>query len=98
LQKVLAISDILFIAQNEHSALKSQVFGLVTLHSLCDHILDDLMETSGSTDDKFMAIMRTIYGIDAKTKSIREARLDLLSLSARMTGNKANVIEGIANL
>lgn len=44
-----------------------------------------------------MIITRTIYGIDAKTKSVREAKLGLLSLSARMTGNKAGVVEGIAN-
>lgn len=104
LQEILALSDILFLAPNEHSTLKSQVFGLATLHSLCNHILSDLMETTESTennqltDDEFMIITRTIYGIDAKTKSVREAKLDLLSLSARMTGNKAGVVEGIANL
>ncbi|KAG0165997.1 hypothetical protein DFQ28_007976 [Apophysomyces sp. BC1034] len=65
LQEVLALSDILFLARNEHSALKTQVFGLATLNSLCDHVL---------------------------------AKLDLLSLSTRMTGNKANVVEGIAKL
>ncbi|KAG2228683.1 hypothetical protein INT48_005376 [Thamnidium elegans] len=104
LQEILALSDILFLAPNEHSTLKPQVFGLATLHSLCDYILSDLMETTDSTennrltDDEFMIITRTIYAIDAKTKSIREAKLDLLSLSARMTGNKAGVVEGIANL
>ncbi|KAG1533259.1 hypothetical protein G6F51_012711 [Rhizopus arrhizus] len=104
LQEILALSDILFLAPNEHNTLKSQVFGLATLHSLCDHVLSDLMKTTDSTednqltDDEFMTITRTIYGVDAKTKSIREAKLDLLSLSARMTGNKAGVVEGIANL
>ncbi|CEG76373.1 hypothetical protein RMATCC62417_11275 [Rhizopus microsporus] len=34
LQEILALSDILFLAPNEHSTLKSQVFGLTTLHSL----------------------------------------------------------------
>lgn len=49
-------------------------------------------------------LTRTINGIDAKIKSIREIKLDLLLLSAPsseifwpgMTGNKANVVEGIA--
>lgn len=104
LQEILALSDILFLAPNQHSTVKSQVFGLATLHSLCDHVLSYLMETTDSTennrltDDEFMIITRTMYGIDAKTKSIREAKLDLLSLSAGMTGNKAGVVEGIANL
>ncbi|CAO3670241.1 unnamed protein product [Rhizopus stolonifer] len=89
---------------NEHSTLKSQVFGLAILHTLCVHVFSDLMETTDSTednqltDDEFMAITRIIYGIDAKTKSTREVKLDLLSPSARMTGNKACVVEGIANL
>lgn len=74
------------------------MLGLATLHSLCDHILDGLMETTGSTDDEFITITRTINGIDAKTKSIRKAKLDFLLLSARMTDNKVNAVEKIANL
>jgi hypothetical protein len=58
----------------------------------------DSTEDNQLTDDEFMTITRTIYEVAAKTKSIREAKLDLLSLSARMTGNKAGVVEGIANL
>lgn len=50
LQEILALSDILFLAPNKHSTLKSQVFGLATLHSLCDHIISDLMETTDSTE------------------------------------------------
>ncbi|KAI8334943.1 hypothetical protein BC941DRAFT_356068 [Chlamydoabsidia padenii] len=85
------------------NASTSQIFGLATLHYICDHVLRDLMETTDPTenhltDDEFMTITRTIYDVDAKTKSIREAKLDLLTLSARMTGNKASVVEGIANL
>ncbi|ORE07518.1 hypothetical protein BCV72DRAFT_290231 [Rhizopus microsporus var. microsporus] len=101
---ILALSSILFLVPNEHSALKSRVFGLPSLHSLCDHVFHDLMETNDSTndnqltDDEFITITRTINGIDAKTKSIREAKLVLLSFSVRMTGNKANVVEGITNL
>ncbi|CAO3593234.1 unnamed protein product [Absidia cylindrospora] len=65
-----------------------------------DYILGDLMEMTHSTDDgqltddEFMAIMRTTNEVDTNTKSIREGKLDLLSLS----GNKSNVIEGIVNL
>lgn len=92
LQEILALSDIPFLAPNEHSTLKSQFFGLETLHSLCNHILGDLMEATDytennrPTDDEFMTIARTIYEIDVKTKSVRGAKLDLLSLSARLTG------------
>ncbi|KAI9495308.1 hypothetical protein BDB00DRAFT_743118, partial [Zychaea mexicana] len=50
------------------------------------------------TDEEFMTIMRTIIGMDAKTKSTREAKLDLLSLSAHITRNKASNVEGITNL
>lgn len=56
------------------------------------------METTGSTDDEFITITRTINGIDAKTKSIRKAKLDFLLFSARMTDNKVNAVERIANL
>ncbi|KAG1057098.1 hypothetical protein G6F43_001039 [Rhizopus delemar] len=51
------------------------------------------METTGSTDDEFITITRTINGIDAKTKSIRKAKLDFLLLSARMTDNKIGEVE-----
>ena len=77
------IKPVLFLAPSKHSILKSQVFGLPTLHSPCNHILSDLMERTDFTennrltDDEFMIITRAIYGIDNKTKSVREAKLDI---------------------
>ncbi|KAL0084103.1 hypothetical protein F4703DRAFT_1929539 [Phycomyces blakesleeanus] len=40
-----------------------------------------------------MIITRTIYGIDAKTKSIREVKTALLSLFARMAGKQSREVE-----
>ncbi|CAO3650123.1 unnamed protein product [Mucor hiemalis] len=58
----------------------------------------DSTENNRLTNDEFMTITRTIYGIDVKTKSTREAKLNLLPLSARMAGNKAGIVEAIGNL
>ena len=103
LQEVLDTGDILFLAQNEHSKLKSAAFGLDTLENLCNYNINNVMETmdmedSGLTNDEFITITRTINSIDIMSKSIREAKRDLLTLAVCMNGSKSNVVEGITNL
>ncbi|KAL4209813.1 hypothetical protein AB4K20DRAFT_1969210 [Rhizopus microsporus] len=102
LQEVLAAADILFLAPDDHSRHMIDVFGLSSLSAICDHILADLMPADAVDcklkDDEFMEVIHIINALDDKTKSIREAKRDLLMLSSSMNGTKANVMEGIANL
>lgn len=102
MQEVPSLSDILFLAPNNHSSLKSRIFGLDTLHSLCSHMADHWMnvDTGDNTlsDSEYVAIAKLICAIDAKTISILDAKRDLLTIAASILGSKANVVEGIANL
>ncbi|KAG1457085.1 hypothetical protein G6F57_014965 [Rhizopus arrhizus] len=102
MQEVPSLSDILFLAPNNHSSLKSRIFGLDTLHSLCSHMADHWMnvDTGDNTlsDSEYVAIAKLICAIDAKTISILDAKRDLLTIAASIQGSKANVVEGIANL
>lgn len=102
MQEVLSLSDILFLAPNNHSSLKARVFGLDTLHLLCSHMVNHWMnvDTGDNTlsNNEYMAIVRSIYVTDAKTISIRDAKRDHLTIAPSMQGSKANVVEGIANL
>ncbi|KAI9271708.1 hypothetical protein BDA99DRAFT_433479 [Phascolomyces articulosus] len=50
-------------------------------------------------DDEFIKVTRIINEVAEKTKTIRTAKLELLTLAASMEGgNKASVVEGVANL
>ncbi|KAI7889048.1 uncharacterized protein EV154DRAFT_483462 [Mucor mucedo] len=62
-----------------------------------------ILDTQGSeelfNDDEFIKVTRIINEVAEKTKIIRTAKLELLPLAASMEGgNKASVVEGVANL
>jgi hypothetical protein len=65
---------------------------------MADHWMN--VDTGDNTlsDSEYVAIVKLICAIDAKTISIRDAKRDLLTITASMQGSKANVVEGITNL
>lgn len=62
-------------------------------------ILDTQENEELFNDDEFINVTRIIIEVVEKTKTSRMAKLELLTLAASMEGgNKASVVEGVANL
>ncbi|RCH81573.1 hypothetical protein CU098_002751 [Rhizopus stolonifer] len=79
----MAAANVLFLAPDDHK-LK---------------ILDTQENEELFNDDEFINVTRIIIEVVEKTKTSRMAKLELLTLAASMEGgNKASVVEGVANL
>ncbi|KAL0087505.1 hypothetical protein J3Q64DRAFT_1638767 [Phycomyces blakesleeanus] len=62
-------------------------------------ILDTQENKELFNDDEFIKVTRIINEVAEKTKTIRTAKLELLTLAASMEGgNKGSVVKGVANL
>lgn len=58
-----------------------------------------ILDTQENKDDEFIMVTRITNEVTEKTKTIRTAKLELFTLAASMEGgNKASVVEGVANL
>lgn len=84
---------------------KKKIFQLSNLDLMCTEMLQELkiLDTQENeelfNDDEFIKVTRIINEVAEKTKTIRTAKLELLTLAASMEGgNKASVVEGVANL
>ncbi|KAG0931226.1 hypothetical protein G6F32_011743 [Rhizopus arrhizus] len=87
LQEIMATANILFLAPDDHKMLQEL------------KILDTQENEELFNDDEFIKVTRIINEVAEKTKTIRTAKLELLTLAASMEGgNKASVVEGVANL
>ncbi|KAG2214883.1 hypothetical protein INT45_009576 [Circinella minor] len=105
LQEIMATADILFLAPDGHSDCKKKVFQLSNLDLICTEMLQELkiLNTQEDeelfSDEEFIKVTRIINEVTEKRKTIRTAKLELLTLAASMEiGNKASVVEGVANL
>ncbi|CAO3698168.1 unnamed protein product [Rhizopus stolonifer] len=101
----MATANILFLAPDDHSDCKKKIFQLSNLDLMCTEILQELkiLDTQENeelfNDDEFIKVTRIINEVAEKTKTIRTAKLELVTLAASMEGgNKASVVEGVANL
>lgn len=100
LQEILALSNILFLAPNQHSDLKEQVFGFQFVDSLCHATINrfmDNLEVDFSTQEvsDLAAIMVDVL---TRKKLTIDAQLDLLLTAKTVDPAKAAVVRGIANL
>ncbi|CAO3629898.1 unnamed protein product [Mucor hiemalis] len=101
----MATANILFLAPDDHSDCKKKSFQLSNLDLMCTEMLQELkiLDTQENeeafNDDEFIKVTRIINEVAEKAKTIRTAKLELLTLAASMeSGNKASVVEGVANL
>lgn len=100
LQEILALSNILFLAPNQHSDLKVQVFGFQFVDSLCyatiNRFMDNLeVDFSMQEVSDLAAIMDDVL---TRKKLAIDAQLDLLFTAKTMDPAKVAVAYGIANL
>ena len=105
LQEIMATANILFLAPDDHSDCKKKIFQLSNLDLMCTEMLQELnmLDTQENeelfNDDEFIMVTRIINEVAEKTKTIRTAKLELLTLAASMEGgHKGSVVEGVANL
>ncbi|KAL0080223.1 hypothetical protein F4703DRAFT_1796558 [Phycomyces blakesleeanus] len=105
LQEIMAMANILFLAPDDHSDCKKKIFQLSNLDLMCTEMLQELkiLDTQENkelfNDDEFIKVTRIINEVAEKTKTIRMAKLELLTLAASMEGgNKGSVVKGVANL
>ncbi|KAI7855098.1 hypothetical protein BDC45DRAFT_568445 [Circinella umbellata] len=97
LQEIMATANILFLASNDHSVCKKKS-QLSNFDLMCTEILQELkiLDTQENkelfNDDEFIKVTRIINNVAEKTKTIRTAKLELLTLAASMEGcNKASL-------
>ncbi|KAG1117398.1 hypothetical protein G6F42_013449 [Rhizopus arrhizus] len=97
--EILALSNILFLAPNQHSDLKVQVFGCQVVDSLCHATINrfmDNLEVDFSTQ-KVSNLAAIVDDIQTRKKLTIDAQLDLLLTAKTMGPAKAAVVRGIAN-
>ncbi|KAL9541267.1 hypothetical protein MBANPS3_009224 [Mucor bainieri] len=96
------MAGILFLAPQQHSNLKLQLFGEALLEDLTHQQIDILRARVPSCDDfnndELLQLLNVVSEIDAGKMTTKAARLKLLTLAASKTDYKANVIEGIADM
>ncbi|KAI9499032.1 hypothetical protein BDB00DRAFT_881084 [Zychaea mexicana] len=92
LQELLALSNILFLAPNQHSDLKVQVFGEL-IDSLCHDAVDRLMDNLDVdfTMQEVSDIAAIVDGVPAGKKLAVDAQMDLLIKARTMDPVKAAV-------
>ncbi|KAG1040010.1 hypothetical protein G6F43_012382 [Rhizopus delemar] len=100
LQEILVLSNILFLAPNQHSDLKVQVFGFQFVDSLCyatiNRFMDNLeVDFSMQEVSDLAAIMDDVL---TRKKLTIDVQLDLLLTAKTMDPAKVAVVRGIANL
>lgn len=103
IQEVLAFTDVLLLAKDQHSQTKISVFGEELLENVSDHQVQVLLNKVPAkcpdfTKDDFMAIVDIVSAVDERNMSPKLAKLQLLTLAAGMSPFKSNVVEGIADL
>lgn len=103
IQEILALSDVLFLANEQHSECKMAVFGEQLLKDLIKHQTQALFNivppnAQNFTNDDFMAMVDVVSAIDEETMTPKAAKLHLLTLATSMGPFKSNVVEGIADL
>ncbi|KAG0190283.1 hypothetical protein DFQ28_002265, partial [Apophysomyces sp. BC1034] len=100
LQEVLALSNILFLAPNQHSELKVKVFGCQVIDSLCHatitRFMDNLEADFSTQEISDLAVI--VDDIQTGKKLTIDAQVDLLVMAKTMGPTKAAVVRGIANL
>ena len=100
LQEILVLSNVLFLAPNQHSYLKVQVFGCQIVNSLCQATIDrfmDNLEADFSTQE-VSDLAAIVDDIQTRKKLTIDAQLNLLLKAKTMGRIKAAVVRGIANL
>ncbi|KAG1502123.1 hypothetical protein G6F53_010929 [Rhizopus delemar] len=103
LQEILALSNVLFLAPNQHNDLKVQVFGFQFVDSLCHATINrfmDNLEVDFSTQEvsDLAAIMDDVL---TRKKLTIDAQLDLLLTAKTVDPVKAAVAnknEGVSNI
>ncbi|ORY91910.1 hypothetical protein BCR43DRAFT_74634 [Syncephalastrum racemosum] len=76
------------------------VFRHPKLSAVCDRVLLDFMHADAVSckfnNDELIQVISIVDALENKTKSIREAKRDLLTLSSDMSGAKTDVTEDLA--
>lgn len=103
IQEILALSGVLFLANEQHSECKVAVFGEQVLKNLLKCQTQTLLskvpnDTPSFTNDDFMEMVNVVSAIDEEGMSPKSAKLRLLTLATSMDQFKSNVVEGIADL
>ncbi|KAG0825006.1 hypothetical protein G6F18_010609 [Rhizopus arrhizus] len=102
-QELLALGDVLFLAKNQHSNIKTSFFSEELLDKLLDNqnqvLLNKILDTYPDfTTEDYMAVLKVLTSIDQNIITPKQAKLELLTLAAGMDSLKGNVIEGIGDL
>lgn len=103
IQEILALSGVLFLANEQHSECKVTVFGEQVLKNLLKCQIQTLLskvphDTPNFTNDDFMEMVNVVSAVDEEGMSPKSAKLRLLTLATSMDQFKSNVVEGIADL
>lgn len=103
IQEILALSNVFFLANEQHSECKMTVFREQLLKNLLKHQTQALLsnvprDAPNFTNDDFMAMVNIVSAIDEENMSLIDAKLHLLTLATSMGRFKSNVVEGIADL
>ncbi|KAG1153110.1 hypothetical protein G6F37_010652 [Rhizopus arrhizus] len=103
IQEILALSGVLFLANEQHSECKVTVFGEQVLKNLLKCQIQTLLskvphDTPNFTNNDFMEMVNVVSAVDEEGMSPKSARLRLLTLATSMNQFKSNVVEGIADL
>lgn len=102
-QELLALGDVLFLAKNQHSNIKTSFFSEELLDKLLDNqnqvLLNKIPDTCPDfTTEDYMTVLKVLNSIDQNIITPKQAKLELLTLAAGMDSLKGNVIEGIGDL
>ncbi|KAI8880948.1 hypothetical protein K501DRAFT_335044 [Backusella circina FSU 941] len=102
-QELLALGDVLFLAKNQHSNIKTSFFSEELLDKLLDNqnqvLLNKIPDTCPDfTTEDYMTVLKVLTSIDQNIITPKQAKLELLTLAADMDSLKGNVIEGIGDL
>jgi hypothetical protein len=103
IQEILALSDVLFLANEKHSNCKLAIFGEKLLKNLLTDqtqtLLDNVpLDTPNFTNEDLITMVNVVTAIDEERMSPKAVKLHLLTLAASMDPFKSKVVEGIADL
>lgn len=103
IQEILSLSDVLFLANEQHSPCKLAIFQEKLLNNMLKNQTQVLLNnvpsnTPNFNNDDLIKMVNVVTDIDDQTITPKTAKLSLLAFTAGLDPFKAKVVEGAADM
>ena len=103
IQEILSLSDVLFLANEQHSPCELAIFEEKLLDNILENQIQVLLNNVPSNipnfnNDDLIKMINVVTDIDDQTITPKAAKLSLLTFAAGLDPFKAKVVEGVADM